>query len=295
MCAKGRPSLLPLKISSEEAQVHQTELCIQEAHQLVMMVETERSIPQEFAHHSSEISSLLLSSFLSVFHTCCLSTEYFSPPSASFSLGFSLLFFLVCILPIHLSISPLFMSVSWLSLNDVLLSLGRMSASSDKAACCLRFLRPPFWFSGAVHADMRWGMHTDTLLWLAARTHTLRCSGCQASLNVFQSFSERLRQSHPWNNGGRRKHSLACSRTEEDGVDGSVPKLGVQPTQTACSVGKNGEKWNRESVDYSTILIKNCLISCYLIVKCPFQMIIIIITKTFFKFIHFTRSVVQHL
>lgn len=166
MCAKGRPSLLPLKISSEEAQVHQTELCIQETHQLVMMVETERSIAQEFVHHSSEYPPIF-SPLKSVFHTCCLSPESFSFSFCLYlSLCSSLLFFLVCILPIHLSISPLFVSVSWLSLNDVLLSLGRMRASSDKAACCLRFLRPPFWFSGAVHADMRWGMHTDTLLWL---------------------------------------------------------------------------------------------------------------------------------
>lgn len=156
------PSLLPLKISSEEAQVHQTELCIQETHQLVMMVETERSIPQEFVHHSSEYPPIFSPLYFRFFALAV------SPKSFSFylSLCSSLLFFLVCILPIHLSISPLFVSVSWLSLNDVLLSLGRMRASSDKAACCLRFLRPPFWFSGAVHADMRWGMHTDTLLWL---------------------------------------------------------------------------------------------------------------------------------
>lgn len=111
-------NVLPLKISSEEAQVHQTELCIQETHQLVMMVETERSNPLEFAHQGSEHPPFFL----------CFSHLL------SLSLSSSFLFFLVCILPIHLSISPLFMSVSWLSLNDVLLSLGRMSASSDKAA-----------------------------------------------------------------------------------------------------------------------------------------------------------------
>lgn len=120
-------------------------------------------------HHRSEFPPFF-SPLLSVSLTRRLSP--FSYFSFSISPCFTLLFFLVCILPIHLSISSLFMSVSWLSVNDVLLSLARMSASSDKAVRCLRFSRPPFWFSGAVHADMRWGMHTDTRLWLPARART---------------------------------------------------------------------------------------------------------------------------
>ncbi len=53
------------------------------------------------------------------------------------------------------------------------LSLGRMSASSViKQRAASVFLRPPFWFSGAVHTDMRWGMHTDTPSCDYSSTHT---------------------------------------------------------------------------------------------------------------------------